>query len=622
MLRTEPMQKLRLLFLESDKAHVMRFLHKEGIIDLRKSKAGTMDDAPDEILHRYSEALVKVDGALSLLKKREIKKEKVDQERILELVDKQKEIERIYEISKEKKDISDEIAGIKAAEEIASYFDSIDVDFSHLKSSVLVFRAFLVQRKELGKLERRLKELGDNIKIVTRNVTGKQAKGKALLFIVYISGTQADDKLKGFRVSELDLSNKYLSGTPAQTLKLAEEKRRGVNVREAALDRELDELGAKVYSRLACYKEELQILIDRENAKTYFKKTEKTFVVEGWIPKKKLAEFKARLAQETSNRYEMVVLEEDELAPTLMNRPKIFKPFDYLMEFYSLPRSDEIDPTWIFIISFPIFYGLMLSDVGYGIASLLLATWFTTFTNPDGLVYNVSKIWQMCAISAIFFGFLSNQYFGFHLNQYFTTFTGFDWFKNVNQLLVLVILFGLVQVSLGLAFSFVNHYREKKYKLAASKLLGIITIITGSLAVAGGFFYALPAGPSEAFGIIAVVSLIATGALSGIEASELTNLITHPLSYARIFGFGLASVIIAMLIDQGFTPTLAHGILVFIVLLIVFIALHTLNLIMGIFEGVVQGVRLNFVEFFSKFYRGGGIKFKPFAFKRVYTKEE
>lgn len=179
----------------------------------------------------------------------------------------------------------------------------------------------------------------------------------------------------------------------------------------------------------------------------------------------------------------------------------------------------------------------------------------------------------------------------------------------------------MTQVILGLAFGAINKYHEGEKKLAIARVTSIITILAGAVAVGGAFFGLVPAGMAEVTGAIAVIAMITTGALSGIEASELTNLITHPLSYARIMGFGLGSVIIAQLIDMGFTPTLSHGIPVFIGLLLVFIILHFMNMIMGIFEGLVQGVRLNFVEFYSKFYKGGGIKYRPFSFKRIYTEE-
>ncbi|MFP3215498.1 MAG: V-type ATPase 116kDa subunit family protein, partial [Candidatus Micrarchaeota archaeon] len=177
------------------------------------------------------------------------------------------------------------------------------------------------------------------------------------------------------------------------------------------------------------------------------------------------------------------------------------------------------------------------------------------------------------------------------------------------------------QVSLGLLLGFVNKWRHGEKKVAISKLTGILTIITGVFAVGGAFFNLVGASATLYFGIASIAALIATGALSGIEATEITSLIAHPLSYARILGFGMSSIIIAMLIDQAFTPSLSHGILLFILFLTIFVTLHFLNMILGIFEGLVQGIRLNFVEFFSKFYNGGGIKFKPFYYKRKYVKD-
>lgn len=121
-----------------------------------------------------------------------------------------------------------------------------------------------------------------------------------------------------------------------------------------------------------------------------------------------------------------------------------------------------------------------------------------------------------------------------------------------------------------------------------------------------------------------MISLLATIVLAGIEATEISNLITHSLSYSRIMGFGLGSIILASLIDQAFTPHLGPGIggvLTFLAFGAIFLILHVLNMIVSIFEGIVQGARLNFVEFFSKFYKGGGTKYRPFAYKGIYTKE-
>ena len=263
----------------------------------------------------------------------------------------------------------------------------------------------------------------------------------------------------------------------------------------------------------------------------------------------------------------------------------------------------------------------MLSDVGYGLLSLAFVTYVAKITNPEGLVHNTAKIWQLTSISAIIFGVLSNQYLGVGLNQYFIPwFHGFNWFSNVTSLIVITILFGIIQVCLGLMLGFFNNMKHGHRKHALAKLFSVGVVILGTIAVSGAFFGIFSSDVTIAAAVGSVLSIIGIVASNPGEATEITSLVTHPLSYSRIMGFGLASVIIGFLIDKAFMPSLSQG--PFIVLyIIIFLVLHFLNMILGIFEGAVQAVRLNFIEFYTKFYTGSGIKFNPFAYRRVNTEE-
>jgi V/A-type H+-transporting ATPase subunit I len=186
---------------------------------------------------------------------------------------------------------------------------------------------------------------------------------------------------------------------------------------------------------------------------------------------------------------------------------------------------------------------------------------------------------------------------------------------------VVTILFGIVQVGLGFVLGFVNQWHHGHKRHAVSKLFSLIALISGTMAVSGAFFSAFSGTVTLAATVVAIASLVGIIASNPSEATEITSLITHPLSYSRVMGFGLASVIIGFLIDKAFLPNLGLGIPLFIVYLIIFFVLHFLNMILGIFEGAVQSARLNFVEFYTKFYTGGGVKFTPFSYKRIHTKE-
>ncbi len=631
LLDTVKMQKIRVVALQSDKYEVVRMLHSEKVIDVRKSKSELADDSALDTLPRISELLVKFKSAESILrefvkKKKEARQAKhLDISRLVNECEKMKVLGQVFSLSDRERELGEDNAGICDAIGVAKLFVGTGIGFSMLKIKRLKFTALTADRKIASGIKDALSKKKIPHEIIEKDV----GKGARLLFLAYDANfaTQMNDALRDFKIREIDLSNKFLFGKEERLLgELGAMKDK--NSKEiASIKEKLSHIAASEFVKITTLREMLEIEAERASISLYFKKTKSSFCVEGWIPKQKVGDLEVKIRKVTKNRYmlEEIRPEEHELAPTLTNRPKWLRSFDYMMEFMSVPRSDEIDPTWIFIITFPIFYGLMVSDAGYGLASLIFAYLLTRITEEDSLLYHTAKLWEIAAVSAIFFGVISNQYFGFSLN-YAAYGLGslklFDWFSNVTTVLLVAIFFGISQVILGLAFGFFNKMRHHETKLAISKITSIIAILTGIVAVGGGLFNAFNPTLTLASAIVAVVTVIATGALSGIEATETLNLITHPLSYARLLGFGMASVIIASLVDKWFTPSLASSPLVFVGTLIVFILLHFFNMILSIFEGIVQSARLNFVEFFSKFFSGGGVKFQPFSYKRVYTKEE
>ncbi len=618
VLSTAKMQKVRLLLYYQDRDSVIKFLHEKGVIDIRQSLLPLEGDLPPNRLVVLSDLLAKVNGAAALLPARKgkytIKKmRRLPADRLIKRVESSRYIDAIFEANGRLRDLDEERKALDHVIAIATMFENTGVDFSHLKSNTLSFSAFTVVGKEAEFISRSL-EGRKNIEIITKEI----GKNSRLFFTAHKKSEDIDDVLAGHSINELDLAAKGLSGTPHDAISRAKKKMKLDENASEELKKKLASIAEEKRDEILAFKEMLEVEVERASLPSEFKKTDKTFVMEGWLPARDYENFSEEITKFTSGRCYLEKMQDDELPPTLYNRPKFLRSFDYLMDFFSTPRSDEIDPTWIFIISFPIFYGLMVSDVGYGIVSFLLATWFTTFTNPEGLVYNTSKVWQIAAFSAIFFGIISNQYFGLQLGGIFKSMQLFDWMRDINTVLVVTLLFGVAQVVLGLLLGFVNKLKKHETKLAFGRLFSIGVVFTGAIAVSGFLFNSFDPATTLYSGIAALTMLVIAAALSGIEATELTNLITHPLSYTRIMGFGLASIIIAFLIDSAFTPTLSYGILPFVGLLLVFIALHLFNMLLAIFEGIVQGARLNFVEFFSKFYEGGGVKFKPFAFKKKY----
>ncbi len=612
------MQKVRIIALDRNMHEIVSALQSIGILDLRKSRINVEDAKPSENAAEISELLIKCEGALNLLEKHDVKKQKhIPLQKLIKDARDEKAIPRTYELGEQRQHITEDNALLDYAIDSSEKLKGTGINYGMVSSERFGYFAFYSDKKSFADLSKKLRGSKDHIIEVRKN--GKHVSG----VIAYAKPGAIQEAAKEAGVMEIDLHSRYMHGTPEETIAAAKKRRAENDKSLAEINKELHEISGSKYAYLASIREMLEIELQKANASGMFKKTDKTFLIEGWIPKRNYDQLEKKVSEASDGRFYMESVHDDELAPTQINRPKFLQPFDYLMNFYSTPRSDEIDPTWIFILSFPIFYGLMVSDVGYGLLSLIVVSLIIKKTDPDGLLNNVSRIWRLTSIAVIFFGILSNQYFGFQLNQYIGlgAIPTFNWLKDITTVLVITILFGIAQVVAGLIIGAANKHRHGHDKHALAKLSSAGAIILGAVAVSAVFFGQLNMTIGAVTGIAAILLILATVALSREEAPEITNLITHPLSYARIMGFGLGSVIIAMLIDQAFTPNLSMGIPLFILYIIIFVVLHFFNMVLGIFEGMVQGVRLNFVEFFSKFYTGGGIRFRPFSYKRVYTKE-
>ncbi|MGC8648926.1 MAG: V-type ATP synthase subunit I [Candidatus Micrarchaeia archaeon] len=631
LFHTEPMQKIRIISLLDYKYNVISALHKLGVLDIKKSQLKLDEDSVFEKINIISERLIKIKSAQYILKKPE--KENIkkithaslnDAIKLSENESTNKLLNNIFTLSEQIKDLEEKLSEIVNVKENLSLFTDTKINFNILNSSNLDFEAIKAERNKYNLICEELKKSKLNYEIITKEIS----KNLYLIFIAFGKNDKQkiENIINNYVQNRIDINRHYfLEGTAEQILKKIYKEEKETKSKIDNAKKMLDSISNKYYYYIAALREMLEIEYDRAKISEMFKRTNKTFVLEGWVPKKEFINLNDTLKNITNNNYYLEEIKTDELAPTKLTRTGIFKSFDYLMEFYSLPRSDEIDPTWIFIFSFAIFYGLMISDIGYGLLSLIISLLILRKVDKDGLVYNVAIVWGLSSISVIFFGLLSNQIFGYSVAM-LNPIQILNWNKNIPSIISLSIMIGIFYVILGQIISFINKYKHHEKKLAISKLISIITVITGTIAISGFLFNTFNLQISEISAIIAIITLLITVVMSGREAVELSNLISHPLSFSRILGFGLASIIIASLIDKAFTPSLGSGsiinIILFIIFLIFLLILHVLNTILGMFEGIVQGARLNFVEFFSKFYSGNGIKFKPFKFKRYYTKEK
>jgi V/A-type H+-transporting ATPase subunit I len=420
----------------------------------------------------------------------------------------------------------------------------------------------------------------------------------------------------------------------------------------AGIDKRIEELRTQQTEFLAACEELLTSQVEQTEAPLRFATTDQAFIAEGWVPSTDIERLKAGISLAAGGKVLVTELHDDEhhAAPVEYNNPSFATPAQLLTDLYSRPRYDELDPTLFLSIIFPIFFGIILGDVGYGAILLLTALVLRKFlTSIEGrwLVANLRN----ASISGIIFGVLYSECFGFALPWPPVLFArhlsigaeAHGSGPDIPGLLMFAIWIGIAQITLGRLLNAVNHYRHHGIKGAIPQL-GWISSMWGILLILLSLF-PLPLMPDltglppivlglSLAGIIGIVMVIA-GMLaiateSALELVEFPTIISHTMSYARLAAVGLSSVAIAMVvnliaIDMLIEPQLeqlsAVGAILIVLGIVVLIFGHLGNTALGLVGGGLQSLRLQYVEFFTKFYKGGGEKYNPFGMIKRFTEE-
>ncbi|MBI2372073.1 MAG: ATPase [Deltaproteobacteria bacterium] len=339
--------------------------------------------------------------------------------------------------------------------------------------------------------------------------------------------------------------------------------------------------------------------------------TEHAFVIAGWVPAERCGRLAAALEQAFQGRVTLVehAIREGEYAevPVVLRNPGLIRPFELLLSLVPLPRYGSTDPTPFLAGFFPLFFGLMLGDVGFGGLTLALALVVRAKRWGGETGRALTTIALACAVSAIVFGLLFGELFGelggfvglrpilLHRREAALSFLG------------LALFLGAIHILLGITLALWTALRRAKGREALAKsstLALILAALAWLLARLGYLPPPLEKGALLALAPLLVLSIVLEGFLAPLE---LVITLGNILSYARLMALGLASVMLAQVANrlaEVFTPAVLG--------VTAAVLLHGVNFTLGLLGPTIQALRLHYVEFFDKFYEAGGKPYEPF----------
>jgi V/A-type H+/Na+-transporting ATPase subunit I len=451
-------------------------------------------------------------------------------------------------------------------------------------------------------------------------------KDDAYILLVALSEDEANasDILKKFGFRNIVLN---YDDSPRDIIRNYEDKIADLKVREAKIKEELGQYTGKIEELEYVYEYNYNYL-NRLQAASNFLKTEKVVTLAGWVTEESKEEFintvKGALGE--NHHLEFIEIDDSTEVPIKLKNNSFAQSFEGIVEMYSLPAYHEVDPTPILAIFYFIFFGAMLSDAGYGLI-MVVASAFALSRIKEKEKRKNYKLFLYAGISTMIWGAAYGGYFGDLFAMYLNVKMPYliDPAKGITQILVISIVFGLVHIFIGLGIKAYILIKHKKI------LDAIFDVLLWYFTLVGAILMGLSVGGSLGWILLTVglVGLLLTqgrsapsiggkigGGIYGVYG--ITGYLGDVVSYSRLLALGLATGFIAnalnliiSLVPSPFNLILAP---------IMFVALHMFNFLVNALGSYVHAARLQYLEFFSKFYEGGGRKFNPFRLSDKFIK--
>lgn len=548
--------------------------------------------------------------------------------------------ENCKELDEDLKNLKNRENHIKNIQEQLEEWKELDIkieDLEGTKNTKIIIGT--IPSKDFISCLEEITRIGKEIKIIKIAEDKKQCKILILSISEYYSSIKkilSKYNIDYFKVP-LEFSETPLNilGDISKELKNIEEKRKTIY-----------DISKKLYrENLSLYLafDYLSILKSKNDIERYIKQTKKVIIIEGWILKKNQNELK-NILYKKYKELEIVFSDpkESDDIPVALKNNEFVEPFESVTELYGIPKYKEFDPTPLFAPFYFIFFGMCLSDAGYGLIIAALSYWALKKYKFEGMVKKFFGLFFLGGLSTFIMGAVMGSWMGDTLNYlpenmlFIRAFlidkiSLLDPIKNPMPLLLISLSLGVIQIYTGFIIKFISNIKEGKIKTGLMDQGSWLLLISGLLLyIIANTIDSLAAYESITIYIIwaGLLSVVITQGRSNkniiLKAAggilSLYNLIGYfsdILSYSRLFALGLSTAVLAVVVNTFVMLFKDIPIIGIVVAALIFIIGHLFNMLIAGMGAFIHSTRLQYVEFFTKFYEGGGTPFKPF---RVITK--
>lgn len=658
------MQKMSLVAHNSERSKLLKIFLSKGCVELVDNTSTCRKEAAIDSKNKalLESKLLRISFALTFLKEIAKEYQKIDEEnkvkinlkrenRLIPLEEYEaaaKEETELFSIIEEMEKINTDLVDIKSAKtrnsaliEQLEVYAPLEIPFSEIKDSIYTFMlAGTVPLNKVYTLKEQASEFivydypGEKMACVL--IIGHKDKKSEVINILtaceFVRTSFSFDCTAAEKISSLKAEIESLDNKRKEEITSAVEYAKYLSALKVSYDYYGLEI-AKIEVTDGC------------------NKTQKAIVMEGWVPKSRTEEIKKEI-ETKCKRAEVFFRDplEEETPPTLTQNNKVVSAFDGITDMFGRPNYREQDPNLFVAMFYFIFFGIMISDAGYGLLMAIACFAIVAITKP---VKNSGKMLIMfgfCGISTVIWGALFGGWFAIELPQS-GIFAKLTWFNPLNEPLKMFMLalgMGLLQIGTGFALKgiaeikagnvlkgILNNFSWVIIFLGLLMISPMLMIFLGAIAMdVTPKWFSICANIGKYVAIAGFVMLLAGGAVGKKNPVKMVggalgnaygaiNVVSDLLSYSRLFGLGLTTGVIGYVINMLaniIVSTFFKGLWVgWIIAVPVLLVGHTFNLAINLLGAYVHNSRLQYIEFFGRFYEGSGRVFMPLGTKTKYT---